>query len=231
MNPRALALALAAVSLGACRIDNMTSLQVAAICLPPDDATTCTFEAECGNTEWIGVTTMDAVATDVLHLVVQVNNQLDDNEDRGTGRANGHDAYVTEMDVEYSSPVAIPRWRQAIGPYLVPADGAGSLSIFPIDVATPGSRAAQAAIEAAVPVGGSYRLVANVRLLGKYQDERDFETAVFPVAIDVCDGCLFGGLDPAQIAAFDCDAVATGAQHYVACPNIGQAPAQVDCVE
>jgi hypothetical protein len=198
----------------------MTSVQVAAICAPPDDVAVCAFAGDCGKTEFLGTSTLDVSVSDQLFLVVQANNQLTNNADSSAGRGNSHDAYVTEMEVEYEAPVPVPAWREPIGPYHVPANGVSSLSIFPIDASTPGALSAFMAIAGALPVGGQYRLVANVRLLGKYQDERSFETAVFPVAIDVCDGCL----------PFDCDPVTTGVQSPIgACPSFGQLPASLDC--
>jgi hypothetical protein len=233
MKTRAIILLLAALPIGACRVDDMTSVQVAAVCLPPDDVAACTFAGDCGKTEWIGVTRLDRRISSRLHLIVQANNQLTNNADTSAGRGNSHDAYVTDMEVEYDAPVSIPPWRAPIGPYHVPANGNSAISMFPIDFATPGALSASAAIANAVPANGQYRLVANVRLLGKYQDETTFETAEFPVAVDVCDGCLFDGLFIGSITApsFDCDPVTTGQQHFIACPRLGQAPASVDCVD
>jgi hypothetical protein len=234
MNARALALVLAAAALGACTVDDMSSVEISGVCTPPDDPTTCTFNAQCGEDEqFIGVMTLDTRVSGQLQLITQINNQLIDNRNEESFQANNHDAYVTDMDVEYETPLPVPGWSQPIGPYIIPANEPMPISIFPIDIATPGALAAFAVLDAAAEAAGSVRVVANVRLRGVFQDQSEFETAEWPVAIDVCDGCLFGGLTRADIfdPTFDCDAAATAAQHFIACPNIGQVPASLDCVD
>jgi hypothetical protein len=234
MNARALALVLAAAALGACTVDDMSSVEISGVCTPPDDPTTCTFDGECGEDEqFIGVMTLDTRVSGQLHLITQINNQLVDNRDEGTFQANSHDAYVTEMEVEYEATFPVPGWSQPIGPYIVPADTAMPISVFPVDVATPDALAAFLALDAAAVASGSVRVVANVRLRGVYQDQGAFETAEWPVAIDVCDGCLFGGLTRADVTdpTFDCDLATTGIQSFIWCPNLGQIPSSVDCVD
>ena len=81
MTRRALAFALAA-ALGATGCaDNMTSVQIAAICAPPDDAAICTFASTC-DAQFIGITAIDTVQTNTLWLIVQVNNQTTNNAEK-----------------------------------------------------------------------------------------------------------------------------------------------------
>jgi len=210
MNRRALALVLAAALVGAggCA-DNMTSVQIDAICSPPDDASTCTFSATCG-AQFIGIAAIDTVLTNTLWLIVQVNNQTTNNADAGTFRANSHDAYVEEVDVEYEAPFAIPDARQRIGPFVVPAAGSAVISMFPIPAAT--GDVIDAELVGSTAVG----IVAKTKLKGHYQDQRPFETAAVEVAVDVCKGC------------FDPNPCTTGAP-VAFCPNFGQSPASVKC--
>ena len=209
MTRRALAFALAA-ALGATGCaDNMTSVQIAAICAPPDDAAICTFASTC-DAQFIGITAIDTVQTNTLWLIVQVNNQTTNNADSNTSRTNSHDAYVEEVDVEYEAPFAIPDARQRIGPFVVPAAGSAVISMFPIPPA------AGDIIDAQLVGSTAVGIVAKTKLKGHYQDQTPFETAALEVAVDVCEGC------------FDPNPCTTGLP-VAFCPNFGQSPASVEC--
>jgi hypothetical protein len=224
MNTRALALALVAVALGAsaCRVDNNTSVQVKAICAPPEDPTSCTFAATC-DAQFIGISTFDASATSMLWLLAQLDNQTPNNADPDTYRTNTNDAYVTGISVAYTGPVAVPSWSEPIGPYLVPANGSAVVSIFPIDTSTPAAFDASSAITTAAATA-PFRLTANVRLRGIYQDQREWETAELPVVVDVCNGCI------GSAATFDCDTATSVIDAPAVCPpNFGQSPASTAC--
>ncbi len=209
MKTRALLLAVALLALGptGCA-KNMTSVEIAAICAPPDDAAACTFNATCG-AQFIGVTKIDVGLTDRLWLIVQMNNQMTNNADPGTFRTNSHDAYVEEVSTEYEAPFPIPDTRQRVGPYVVPANGSAVVSIFPV---TPVAAAVIGAAAGTTPLG----IVAKTKVSGHYQDQTAFETAAYEVAVDVCNGCI----DP--------NPCTTGVP-VAFCPNFGQSPASVKC--
>lgn len=207
MKTRPLILALLALGPAGCA-DNMTSIEINAICAPPDDAASCTFSATC-DAQFIGIASVDVGLTDTLWLIVQMNNQTTNNADPGSFRTNSHDAYVEEVSTEYEAPFPIGDTRQRVGPYVVPANGSSVVSMFPV------TSAAAAQIRGAVgpvPVG----IVAKVKASGHYQDQSAFETAAYEVAVEVCNGC------------FDPNPCTTGVPVAV-CPNFGQSPASVKC--
>ncbi len=192
---------------------NMTSIQIAEICFPPDDASKCAFAATCAR-QLMGNAAIDTGSTQTLVLAVQVDNHTEDNADADTFRANSHDAYVEEVNVEYESTFFIPSVRQRVGPFVVRANDTNVIEIEPVTQVS--GDAIQSALAAtAAPVG----ILAKVRLNGHYQDQSAFETAEWDVAVDVCNGC--GDFDPAPCT--------TGIPVALCPNNPGQQPLTVKC--
>jgi hypothetical protein len=156
-------------------VDNRASIQVQAICVPND---TCEFAETC-DAQYIGYPTLDKTtsASDDLWLLLQVENQLPENEDLGTGRLNTNDAHVDETVIAYEGAMA---GEQSIGSnVLVPAQGTAVISVK-LDLSPSPAPGAGATAEA----------LARVRLRGYYDDGTRFETGDFPILIKICSGCV-----------------------------------------
>jgi hypothetical protein len=155
--------ALAALSASGCA-DNRMSLEPYAICAMPD---TCTFSAAC-DAVYIGAITYASTAgTSWLQLGVELRNQAPNNADKGTYRVNTMDAHVTGVRLEIEGPVAGTLSRD-VGHQTVPAGGTSVVWTYLLPPAT---------------ATGAY--VVNVFYLGYYDSGREFETAAFPIAVDV----------------------------------------------
>jgi hypothetical protein len=184
MKTRALFLAIplvALASLGACR-DNSASLQIQAMCFPTSD---CTFSTTCDNT-FMGTpildpTVVNSTASGGLTLVFQVENQTLATEDPDSGLRNTHDAQIDQIQVEYDGP-AIP--RQVLGTNVwVPAE---RTQLVVIPAIPPGYTTQLAAYGSAL----GREMTARVRLSGFWYDGSRFETAEFPIAVRICNGCI-----------------------------------------
>jgi hypothetical protein len=181
---KALAAVLAAATLSCA--DNNASVQFQAICAPPDDG--CTFAETC-DAQYIGLSQMDVGVTDRLWLTMQFANQLLNNADPDTGRANTNDAQIREFRIEYDAPVALPDASVRVGPFRVPASGNAVVSVFPIPAEI--GALLRPAIPASVPAAPLFvTVVARVRALGIYDNQSSFETAEYEVPVQVCNGCL-----------------------------------------
>jgi hypothetical protein len=171
----------AAVGANGC-VDNRASIQIQAICVPTDD---CTFAETC-DAQYIGYPTLDvgASAADRMWLVLQVENQLLDNGDPGTGKTNTNDAHVDETEIEYTG-VALP--TALVGSnYYVPAEGTAVISAEVI----PDVLQAGAALGAIAPTAEPREIVATIRMRGYLDDGSRFETGGYPITIRVCTGCV-----------------------------------------
>jgi hypothetical protein len=181
MKTRALLLALPLLALS-CR-DNGASVQIQDICYP---AESCQFGNSCDRV-LLGNPVVDiSYGTSFLGLFIQVENQTRDNEDSDTYRTNTNDAHIDEIVVEYEG-AAIPAQTRFTN-QRVPANSTQVVAV------------------AAVP--GAYDLVlvpstevlALIRMRGYFDNGSRFETAEFPVAVDVCDGCVV----PCEAGKFVC---------------------------
>lgn len=154
---------------------NGASVQVQAICYPPD---ACTFSNKCEKV-LLGNPFVDvALGDQSIGLFIQVENQLTDNGDADSFRTNTNDAHVDELVLEYSG-VAIPRQSFRTN-QAVPA---GATQIVGVPAVPTGYTGALGAV-----VGGGG--VATLRMRGYFDDGTRFETAEFPIAFDVCAGCV-----------------------------------------
>jgi len=214
MKIRALAALLPLLALAGCTEDNNVSVQVFAICAPPESD--CSFSGECG-AKTLDVLRLDVGVTSAYWAFIEVHNQLLDNTDVSAGRGNTHDAYVEEYAIEYEvqgGAIALPSITDQVvsGPSIVPAEGTSVVSVFPIPPAI-GQRLAMS-----VAAGAGVEVIAKVRLRGFYADQSRFETAEFPIPIVVCNGCV------GAPTCADATQVVVGV-----CPQPGQTPASVTC--
>jgi hypothetical protein len=206
MKTRALAVLLPVLALAGCMEDNNVSIQVYALCLPPDDQ--CVFSDTC-DAQFIGENVLDLSVSNSFWSFVEVHNNTQANDDTSAGRPNTRDAYVEEYSVEYdvnggTAPPAVRR-RVPSGPSIVPVEGTSVISVLPVPE------------DVGAVLGAATQVVARVRLRGFLADQSTWETAEFPIPIRICTGCL--GVptcsDPAQFP--------------VPCPQFGQSPATFSC--
>jgi hypothetical protein len=213
-----LALLLSLLALTACA-DNHGSVAIAGICAPPTDATTCSFSSTCGAV-YLGMNMMDLGRTNLLWLIVEVDNQLPDNANSSTNRTDTNRAYVREYEIEYAGGVLPKATGPMAGSTMVPASGTTTMSVFPVNEAT------GAALAALVGANTHLDVVAKVKLKGVFGDNTSFVTGPYDVTVRACrgTGCYIANLpfippatcsDPAKFPVF--------------CPAPGQAPASVTC--
>jgi hypothetical protein len=179
--------------LGACR-DNGASVQIQTVCAFPSS---CTFSNKCDKVT-AGNLRMDPTLTETLKIMLQLENQLPDNSDRELKRLNTNDAHVDRVEVEYGGLLG-GKVTQAAQAYIP----AGTVALVYVDLVpvTVG-----ATITGAPAYPSSTPLTANVRFMGYFDDGTRFETAQFPLTIEVAVGGTI-----------------TCATSY--CPQAGQLPA------
>ncbi len=200
------------LALAACAKNN-ASVEIAAVCAPPKDASKCSFSSKCDMVN-IGYNAIDVgVAGASLWLFLQVNNQLPNNENLQTGRLNTNDAWVNEYEITFDVGLSDVTGPVPGGASLVPAGGSTVISILPIDAT------AAATLATAVPAGAGINIVGHLRLKGVYADTTAFETGVFDVAIHACSAC--SGTAPT---------CAAGDYLAVCPPSWAQSPKSFKCV-
>lgn len=190
-----LLLLLPVLALGACR-DNGASVQIQSVCA---FNSACTFAGGKCETVALGNPVIDTSVTGVLVLVLQLENQLTDNTNVDLRRLNTNDAHVDRVEIEYGGLLGGKVTLGAQG--FIPAANTGLVWIEIIP----------ATVGDALPTPPAFpnfaSLTANVRFSGYLDDGTRFETAQFPLSIDVTTG---GG-------------TATCTTGY--CPKSGQWPA------
>lgn len=220
-----LAFLLPLLATAGCTVGNSASVKVSGICLPPSDASSCTFSATCGN-QYIGRNAIDIAETNHLWIVIQVDNQLPNNEDLSNFRTNTNDAYVHEYVVEYTGTELPTATAPILGSAVVPASGSTVISVLPIPESigaviqanAPGPDAVFGTADDVLPPGSYIDGTAKLRLKGALGDTTSFETGVFEMPIRVCNGCL---------GVLTC----TAPDFPVFCPpNSGQLPLSATCV-
>lgn len=180
MKTRALRLALPLLALLSCR-DNRASIQIQAICAPTKD---CKFGGTC-DAQYINYPVVDSTGPGELHLLIQVENQLQDNTDKLSGKLNTNDAYLDQAVVDYDG-IGLPRDVYDLPSYRIPANGSSVVSLWPVR----GSAAGRAALAAYGPSPSGRTFVANLRLRGRLDDGSRFETGQFSIGVNACTGCL-----------------------------------------
>lgn len=181
MKTRALLLALPLLALAGCR-DNRASITLTGICAL---STSCRFAGKC-DAYYAGEPVIDAATspTGYLPIFIEAENQMPDNADKNIRRTNTNDAHVDEIVVEYGG-LALP--RQVMGTQqLVPA---ASSSVIGVNL-IPASLGAQPALAAYAPTATTREMTATVTLRGYFDDGTRFETGEYPIAVQVCSGCL-----------------------------------------
>ncbi len=212
---------LASLLLASACVDDKPVVQMRHVCAPPDDATSCSFDAECDGV-YLGEYVFDVASASRLTLFVEVGNQMLDNANPELGRVNTHDAYVQQVDITYRGALALDPTAHLLQ-RLIPANGSSVVTLFPITEAS----AAQLG-GLGLPAGASAEVVAEVRLSGKLADEStEFETAAYEIPIRVCNGCIpvFGCVDPLQFL------VTCPPDLVTLAPLQGQLPLGLACVD
>ncbi len=200
------------LALAACAKNN-ASVEIAAVCAPPKDASKCSFSSKCDMVN-IGYNAIDVgVAGASLWLFLQVNNQLPNNGNLQTGRLNTNDAWVNEYEITFDVGLSDVTGPVPGGASMIPAGSSSVISILPIDAT------AASTLSTAVPAGAGINIVGHLRLKGVYADTTAFETGVFDVAIYACSSC--SGTPPTCAAG----------DYLAVCPaSWAQSPKSFKCV-
>lgn len=205
----ALLLALLAAAAAGCARDNDASIEIFALCAPPDDAKACGTDGTC---EAMLASPRPFVHTTVggqlnqLEMFVQVNNQLLSNDDPASGRLNTNDFVAKEYRLSFRglplSDVVYP------ANFTVAAD----TSSTPIVPLIPLSTMAQ--IRAAPGINSRALVIVELRVRGELRDGSEIETGEFDVAVDV----LNSDFVPACPNVGDL---------FFSCPNFGQTASEL----
>lgn len=206
-----LALLLPLLAVAACR-DNSASVQIQEICAPTKS---CTFSGKC-DAQALGNPVWDPTVTNYVTLILQVENQLPNNAVKESGKLNTNDAHIDAATVAYAGAMGGEVSTTATGD--IPAAG---ISVVWVDV-VPASASGAITGSTAIPPFPAYAaLTAKLRLRGYYDDGTRFETAEFPVVIQVSTGT---STRPDAFVPSPTNTT-TGLQCTVACPHVGQWPA------
>ena len=168
-----LALAVLGTSLSGCVLDNYASPEFYGICAgPTPDATSgaCIYSSTCGmymSSYWY-----DPASPYGLVVPMEIFNQLPNNADVTALRVNTNDAVIEQWEFDYvvGSPGSYATFQSSTSgtSVVVPA---GSHIVVEVPV---------------VPAGLAVVLpafIVNVRAVGRYLDDRTFETAPFGVQV------------------------------------------------
>ncbi|HET9597321.1 MAG TPA: hypothetical protein VFP65_17155 [Anaeromyxobacteraceae bacterium] len=219
MNSKQLRAVLAlAFALAGCTRDNLGSIEITGRAAPTDPAN-CTFAA--GGIRLLGPVTYDATLGGGMGVVLYVQNHL-----------------VDPSTIDPSLLAAANDWRpENVRLRLNPADytarygpspalpGVTADAFVPVTVqsATPGggeitqavsvSASIASALASTAPAGGFPALTRNVvgiTLLGRTGDGDPLETAEWYLPVDVCNGCIKGGIAACAGAAPEIDTCPVG---------------------
>jgi hypothetical protein len=182
MTTRTLAPLALTFSLLACKADNNASVEIVAICAPPDDAVACAGSGECGailasDRPWVYL----EGGTNRLELFMQLDNLMADNSDAAAGRTNTHDAYIQAYRLSYRSAFFNYSGYQHPANVTVRAE----TSVSPVIPLIP--EAISGALSAAMTAQGVTQglVIVDLEALGELQDGTDVEAGPFAVAVDV----------------------------------------------
>ncbi|MFT3914301.1 MAG: hypothetical protein QM704_09350 [Anaeromyxobacteraceae bacterium] len=209
---------LAGLALAAGCVDNKPFVELRGICAVPG-ADACTFADTCDAFTLSPLVFDNQGLIDQLSAYVEVRNQLLDNGDDKI-RVNTHDAFIEEISISYTGPVAIPSatYRTTA---LVPSNGSSVVKLYVLPVGP------AAAVNAAALPAGFSDVIAKPTFKGKLGDGSSFETGNFEIPIRLCSGCLNTGAAPSCPAGqnlFTCPPGAVGAG------GVGQNNASSVCV-
>ncbi|MFY3742880.1 hypothetical protein ACOQFB_03145 [Anaeromyxobacter sp. Red801] len=214
MKTRLATLFLAAAAL-ACTVDNNASIQVVAMCAPPEG--TCGTEGGCGTYLASQPFVYLQGGTNHLDMFVEMTNQLPNNADASSGRLNTNDAYLEKYRLSYRSAFF------SYADYDYPASGilrAGSTSapvvrLIPETISAPMSAAMATA---GVTLG---MVEVELKVTGHYASGDSFEVGGVTFPVDVHNDAFPGYTCPnltdtlyvcpnsAQTAAVTCTPAAT----------------------
>lgn len=186
------------------------SVEIFAICAPPEDAKLCAGTTTCAKVVgaprlylYTSVNTAAGAVTNSLVASIQFNNQNPRNGDVTAGRTNTNDAVIEKYrlsfpgsgvpDVDYPATATVP------------AGGSQSPVVTLIPPETTDLLAAL------IPDGSIALVVVELRAEGRYMDGTRFETGVFRVPVDVVDELFLGG-----------PACTNTSEVRFYCPNAGQ---------
>jgi hypothetical protein len=197
-----LALLLAALTAGVagCERDNDASIEIFALCLPPEDAKVCgtdgTCEAMLASPRPFVFTTVNA-QLNRLEMFVQVNNQLLPNDDPALGRVNTNDFIGGDYLLSFGG---IPNLSDVVFPAnFTVAANSSSTPVIPL---IPMSTMAQ--IRATPGLNSSALVVVELRIRGELRDGTEVETGPFTVAVDVINADFVPACPNAGDLAFFC---------------------------
>jgi hypothetical protein len=200
----ATALALA-LPLGGCR-DNDASVEIFAICAPPDDAKKCGTSGSCSSLlaspRLFAYTSVGGVVNQ-LEAFIEFRNQLPDNTDLELGRLNTNDFIGEDYLLSFSGVAGL---SDVIFPanFTVPADSSSTPVVTLIPQVT------MAQLSTALAAGQTALVVVELRARGHLVDGSQIETGPYEVAVEVID---------ASYTPIGCT-TAGDVRFY--CPNIGQ---------
>ena len=208
MNVRPIAAALALGTLATGCVDNAASVEIFAICAPPDDAAVCAGSATCeavlaSDRPWVFVTVGGAVNR--LEQFVQLNNQIPNNAEAEIGRVNTND-FIGEAWVLSFSGLAGVADKVHPANFTVPAGGSQS-PVIPI---IPEDRMTQIGVAMTLAGLSQALVVVDVSARGRLVGGQEIETAPFKIAVDVFNADFTGAACP----------TAGDVRWY--CPNAGQ---------
>jgi len=182
-------LALLALATAGC-VDYKVPLNFADICAAPDDAQACGFAATC---EAVLASARPFVITqragsiggglNALFLPLQLDNQMPDNHDTGSGQVNTHDAIIESYDFTYEGQFPATKVTNFFANGRVPAEGS---TVVVVPVIPQASLAEIQTAMAAVAVTEA-PVVVTVVAKGKLLDGSDWKTGEYRIAVDVVD--------------------------------------------
>jgi hypothetical protein len=205
--------------------DNHASLELFALCAPPEEATTCGMAGTCDSylasaRPWVFLSV--GGLPNGLEMFTEVHNQMPANDDPSAGRVNTNDAIVTGYELDITTTGYT---REA---YFYPANFgvAAESSFVPVIKYIPDEIALDLSSRLSTMAPGDpgpFTVVVGVRLLGRLLDGSEFETGTFPIAVDVYNTPFPGFACP--------KGPPLGTEVVVAiCPNNGQT-ASITCEE
>ena len=185
------------------------SVEIFALCAPPDDAAKCAFSATCdrvvGSAHLYVFTAVDVGTgpfTNELVQSIQINNQNPRNGDASAGRANTNDAVIEKYRLSYPG-AGLPDLDYP-ATATIPAAGAQSpvVPLIPVEITS--------LLRAQLTAGAIQVVLVDLKAEGRYMDGTRFETGVFRVPVDVVNATFLGSACP----------TAGDLRSY--CPNAGQ---------
>jgi hypothetical protein len=164
--PLAAAALLALLSSG-CAKDRM-SLEPYGVCAMPDS---CSFSGSCDAYHLGVIGYLPAGGNDWLQVAVELRNQKLNNAEPELGRVNNNDAHITGLILDIEGPTGTSI-EMDVGHQSVPADGTAVVWTYLLPPASVEPLAT-----------GTYTV--GVSYIGYYDNGDEFETAPFPIAVEL----------------------------------------------